>query len=146
MPDKIRDYCAETGQYVPQTKGEIVRCIMESLALKYRQAILGLEEIVGYRIPALHIVGGGCKNKILSQFTANAINRPVYAGPIEATAIGNLAAQLISLGAIGSLAQAREVVRNSFEIEEYVPSETAAWDDAYEKLLALQNRKAEVCG
>ena len=99
---------------------------MESLALKYRQAILGLEEIVGYRIPALHIVGGGCKNKILSQFTANAINRPVYAGPIEATAIGNLAAQLISLGAI--------------------PSETAAWDDAYEKLLALQNRKAEVRG
>lgn len=143
MPDKIRDYCAETGQYVPQTKGEIVRCIMESLALKYRQAIAGLEEIVGYRIPALHIVGGGCKNKILSQFTANAINRPVYAGPVEATAIGNLAAQLISLGAIGTLAEARQVVRNSFAIEEYVPSETAAWDDAYAKLLALQKMKEE---
>lgn len=140
MPNKIMAYCAETNQYVPQTKGEIVRCIMESLALKYRQAIEGLEEIAGYRIPALHIVGGGCKNTILSQFTANAINRPVYAGPIEATAIGNLSAQLISLGAIGSLSEAREVVRNSFPIEEYVPSETAAWDDAYEKLLKLQNR------
>ncbi len=140
MPGKIMEYCAETGQYVPQTKGEIVRCVMEGLALKYRQAIEGLEEIVGYRIPALHIVGGGCKNKILSQFTANAINRPVYAGPIEATAIGNLSAQLISLGAIGSLSEAREVVRNSFPIEEYVPTDTSAWDDAYEKLLKLQQR------
>ena len=140
MPGKIQEYCAETGQYVPQTKGEIVRCIMEGLALKYRQAIEGLEEIVGYRIPALHIVGGGCKNKILSQFTANAINRPVYAGPIEATAIGNLAAQLISLGEIGSLSEAREVIRNSFPIEEYVPDHPAAWDAAYEKLLVLQKK------
>ena len=140
MPDKIKEYCAETGQYVPQTKGEIVRCIMEGLALKYRQAIEGLEEIVGYKIPALHIVGGGCKNKILSQFTANAIQRPVYAGPVEATAIGNLTAQLISLGAIGSLAEGREVIRNSFPIEEYVPAEAAAWDAAYEQLLKLQKK------
>ena len=95
---------------------------------------------MGYRIPALHIVGGGCKNRILSQFTANAINRPVYAGPIEATAIGNLSAQLISLGAIGSLSEAREVVRNSFPIEEYVPADTSVWDDAYETLLKLQQR------
>ncbi len=140
MPVKIQEYCAETGQYVPQTKGEIVRCIMESLALKYRQAIEGLEEIAGYKIPALHIVGGGCKNKILSRFTANAINRPVYAGPIEATAIGNLAAQLLSLGEIGSLSQAREVIRNSFPIEEYVPDAPAEWDAAYETLLKLQQK------
>lgn len=140
MPEKIREYCKETGQFVPSTKGEITRCVMEGLALKYRQAIEGIEEIVGYRIPALHIVGGGCKNTILSQFTANAIGRPVYAGPIEATAIGNLMAQLISLGAIESLEKAREVVRNSFPIEEYVPADTAAWDEAYSKLLALQKK------
>lgn len=140
MPVKIQEYCQETGQYVPQTKGEITRCVMESLALKYRQAIEGLEEIVGYKIPALHIVGGGCKNKILSQFTANAINRPVYAGPIEATAIGNIMTQLISLGAVKSLEEAREVVRNSFPIEEYVPENTGDWDKAYAKLLELQKR------
>ncbi len=140
MPEKIQSYCSETGQFVPKTKGEIVRCVMESLALKYRQAIEGLEEIVGYRIPALHIVGGGCKNTILSQFTANAIGRPVYAGPIEATAIGNLAAQLISLGAIGSLEEAREVVRRSFPIEEYVPEGKSDWDEAYCKLTELQKR------
>ncbi len=140
MPQKIQEYCRETNQSVPQTKGEITRCVMESLALKYRQAIEGLEAIVGYRIPALHIVGGGCKNRILSQFTANAIHRPVYAGPIEATAIGNLSAQLISLGEVGSLAQAREVVRNSFPMEEYIPADTAAWEDAYGVLLKLQKR------
>lgn len=141
MPIKIQEYCKKTGQHVPETKGEITRVVMESLALKYRQAIEGLEEIVGHRIPALHIVGGGCKNKILSQFTANAINCPVIAGPIEATAIGNLSCQLISLGEVANLGQAREVVRNSFPLEEYVPQDVAEWDAAYEKLLKLQQTK-----
>ena len=100
----------------------------------------GLEEIVGYKIPALHVVGGGCQNKLLNQFTANAINRPVYAGPVEATAIGNIATQLISLGAVKSLAEAREVIRNSFEINEYLPEDTAAWEAAYAKLLKLQGK------
>ena len=140
MPKKIQEYCAETGQYVPQTKGEIIRCVNESLALKYRQAIEGLEEIVGYTIPALHVVGGGCQNKLLNQFTANAINRPVYAGPVEATAIGNIATQLISLGAVKSLAEAREVVRNSFDIDEYLPKDGDAWEAAYAKLLKLQGK------
>lgn len=140
MPLKIQDYCRKTGQYVPQTKGEITRVLMEGLALKYRQAIEGLEEIVGYRIPALNIVGGGCKNKILSQFTANAIDRPVIAGPIEATSIGNLACQLISLGEVANLEQAREVVRASFPMEEYEPENVSDWDAAYEKLLKLQGK------
>lgn len=140
MPIKIQEYCKRTGQYVPQTKGEITRVVMEGLALKYRQAIEGLEEIVGYKIPALNIVGGGCKNKILSQFTANAINRPVIAGPIEATSIGNLSSQLISLGEVANLDQAREVVRNSFPMEEYVPQDVAEWDEAYGKLLKLQGK------
>ncbi len=142
MPKKVQDYCARTGQKVPETKGEIVRCVMESLALKYRQAIEGLEEIVGYRIPSLHIVGGGCKEKTLCRFTASAINRPVYAGPVEATAIGNLSTQLISLGEVGSLSEAREVVRNSFPIAEYVPENTSAWDEAYGKLLSIQKMTA----
>jgi len=138
MPEKIQLYCKKTGQYVPQSKGELVRCIMESLALKYRQAIEGLEEIVGYHIPTLHIVGGGCKNTILSRFTANAINRPVIAGPIEATAIGNLSSQLISLGEVSNLAQARQVVRNSFPLETYLPEDAEQWNFAYEKYLKLQ--------
>ncbi len=138
MPVKVQDYCARTGQKVPETKGEIVRCVMESLALKYRQAIEGLEKIVGYKIPSLHIVGGGCKEKTLCRFTASAINRPVYAGPIEATAIGNLSTQLISLGEVGSLDQAREVVANSFPLDVYLPQNPADWDLAYEKLLSLQ--------
>ena len=138
MPLKVQEYCARTGQPVPETKGEIVRCVMESLALKYRQAIEGLEEIVGYKIPALHIVGGGCKEKTLCRFTASAINRPVYAGPIEATAIGNLSTQLISLGEVASLTEAREVVSNSFPLDEYLPQNPSDWEIAYEKLLTLQ--------
>lgn len=138
MPIKIQEYCKETNQPVPETKGEITRCITESLALKYRQAIEGLEEIVGYEIPALHIVGGGCQNKLLNQFTANAIKRPVYAGPVEATALGNIATQLISLGAVSSLEEAREVIRNSFDIEEYLPADAEAWEAAYQRLLKLQ--------
>ena len=98
---------------------------MESLALKYKQAIEGLEKIVGYKIPALHIVGGGCKEKTLCRFTASAINRPVYAGPIEATAIGNLSTQLISLHEVSSLEQAREVVANSFPLDVYLPEYNA---------------------
>lgn len=140
MPVKVQEYCKKTGQKVPETKGEIVRCVMESLALKYRQAIEGLEEIVGYKIPALHIVGGGCKEKTLCQFTANAINRPVYAGPIEATGIGNLSTQLIALGEVASIDQARQVVRNSFPIAEYVPQNAADWENAYEKLLKIQGK------
>ncbi len=140
MPIKIQDYCRRTNQAVPETKGEILRLVMEGLALKYRESIEGLEKIVGYKIPALHIVGGGCKNKVLSQFTANAINRPVYAGPIEATAVGNLVTQLIAMGEIKDLAEAREVVRNSFPIEEYVPADVDAWEDAYNRYKKLTGK------
>ncbi len=138
MPKKIQDYCLRTGQRVPETKGEIIRVVEESLALKYKQCILGLEEITGAPVPSLNIVGGGIKNKILSRFTANAIGRPVYAGPVEATAIGNLSCQLIALGEVSGIDQARDVIRNSFPIEAYQPVNTAAWDAAYEKLLDLQ--------
>ncbi len=137
MPEKIREYCRKTGQAVPETKPQIVRCIMESLALKYRMALEGLEKIVGYPLPRLHIVGGGCKNTMLSQFTANAIARPVIAGPVEATAIGNLTAQLIALGEVKDLPEGRTMIRNSFRLTEYVPEEIGAWDEAYERLIKI---------
>lgn len=137
MPDKVREYCRRTRQTVPESKAAVVRCVMESLALKYRVALEGLDDIVGYRIPVLHIVGGGSKNIMLCRFTANAIGRPVITGPIEATAVGNLACQLIALGEVSGLKQAREVIRNSFPMGEYLPSEGARWDEAYAKFKTI---------
>ena len=131
MPNKIRDFCVRTGQQAPQTKGAIVRCIMESLAMKYRKTLEELEEITGAKIPVLHIVGGGCRNAMLCRFTANAIGRPVIAGPVEATAIGNIICQLLALGEIRSLDEARRMVKQSFPTTEYLPAEADAWNDAY---------------
>ncbi len=140
MPKRIQEYCQESGQAVPQTKGELTRCVLESLALKYRQAIENLESLVGFRIPVLHIVGGGCKDVMLCQYTANAINRPVIAGPVEATAIGNLSAQLLSLGEVSNLQQARNMIRDSFPLKTYSPQDASEWDAAYEILWKLQKR------
>ena len=114
MPEKVVEFCKKTGQSAPADKGSIIRIVMESLALKYRSSVEGLEEIVGNRVPALHIVGGGCKNTVLSQYTADVLNRPVTAGPIEATAIGNVMSQLIALKEIEDVKQAREVVKGHF--------------------------------
>lgn len=131
MPNKVMEFCRRTGQRVPESKGAVVRCIMESLALTYRMAIEGLQEIVGYRIPKLHIVGGGCKNTVLCQFAANATGCEVIAGPVEATAIGNLAAQLIALGEVKDVSQARLLVSRSFPLQVYTPEDRTAWDEAY---------------
>ncbi len=131
MPEKVVAYCRKTGQEAPSDMGSIVRIVMESLALKYRNVIEGLEEITGRKVPVLHIVGGGCKNTILSQYAANVLNRPVTAGPVEATAIGNVICQLIALGEISDLYQAREVVKRSFPTEEYQPQNVEQWEDAY---------------
>ncbi|RCX13221.1 rhamnulokinase [Anaerobacterium chartisolvens] len=141
MPGKIREYCSKTGQRVPETRAEIVRCIMESLALKYKMALYGLENILGYTLPVLHIVGGGCKNVMLSQFTANAIDRPVITGPTEATAVGNLVAQLVALGEVGSLAEGREVVRNSFPCRAYAPADVRQWDEAYGRFISIIDKQ-----
>jgi len=132
-----------TGQKPPESKPAIVRCILESLALKYRMALEGLEGILGYKLPVLHIVGGGCKNTTLSQFTANAIGRPVITGPIEATATGNLVSQLIALGEVGSLKEGRELVRRSFPLVEYTPFSTSAWDDAYVRFSKMIDNSIE---
>jgi rhamnulokinase len=133
MPNKIVEFCKRTGQSVPETKGEIVRCIMESLALKYRMTLFGLEKLVGGEIPVLHILGGGCKNVLLCKLTANAIGRPVIAGPVEATAIGNLTGQLIALGELNGINEARIMIKSSFPTVDYMPENTSEWDDAYER-------------
>ena len=138
MPGRIRAYCAETNQPVPETRGQVARAVYESLALKYRWAVRRLErDILGYDIECLHIVGGGSNNTLLNRMTAGAVGRPVIAGPGEATAIGNLLVQAMALDAVGSLGELRAVVRRSFETAEFLPEETGRWDDAYGRFLVL---------
>ena len=133
MPEAIASFCRRTGQPVPTEDGAFIRCAIESIALKYRYVLHALEELVGRRIETIHVVGGGTQNRQLCQATADACGRVVIAGPVEATAIGNVALQAIAAGAIGSLAQAREIIRDSFAVETYEPREASQWDAAYER-------------
>jgi rhamnulokinase len=135
MPEKIRSYCARTGQRVPQKKGEVLRVALESLAIKYRWGLERLEEMTGKRLDPIHIIGGGSKNRLLNTFTADATGRLVVAGPVEATAIGNLLIQAIGLGDLGSLPEARALVRSSFAVQEYYPGKIDGWDETYGKFL-----------
>jgi len=130
MPKAIQDFCRETKQPVPKTEGELVRCAYESLALKYRQTLGWLEELTGNRIEDIHIVGGGSKSGILNQFAADACQRPVITGPVEATALGNLLVQVRASGELASLAEIREVVRKSSDVATCRPGKPAAWEDA----------------
>ena len=143
MPEKIQRYCAATGQRVPQTKGEIARTVYESLAMCYREAFEGLERLKGGRIDVLHIVGGGARDTLLNQFSADAIGREVIAGPYEATAIGNLMMQVKCTGEVKDFAQMREVIARSFTVERFAPRDIAQWTDAYETYKAIKNRSAE---
>jgi len=133
MPSRIAEFCRETGQKPPESKGQLVRCALESLALTYRKTLAELEDVTGSRIDVVHIVGGGTQNELLCRFAADACNRPVVAGPVEATAIGNVLMQAVALGDLASTAELREVVRNSFSPVRYEPKNTAAWDDAAAK-------------
>ena len=137
MPARIREFCRMTGQPVPEDKGAVVRCALESLALKYRWVLACLEEILGRRLEPIHIVGGGTQNRLLNQFAADATGRRVVTGPIEATAAGNVITQAMALGHIGSLEEGRRVVRESFDVETYEPGGGAEWDEAYGRLQAL---------
>jgi rhamnulokinase len=137
MPRAIQEYCRRTGQAVPETPGEIIRTALEGLALKYRQVLGWLEELAGSHLATIHIVGGGTNNKLLSQLTADATQRRVVAGPVEATAIGNLLMQYIALGEIASIRDAREIVRASFPVEEFTPRSGGAWDEAFARFLGL---------
>ncbi len=131
MPAKIAAFCQKTGQTAPASPGEVVRTCLESLALTYRKTIEGLEEILGRRIGVIHIVGGGAQNELLNQMTADACNRPVVAGPVEATAIGNMLVTAIALGDIKNLDEARTIVKASFDVKRYESRNSSAWDDAY---------------
>ncbi len=132
MPNRIQAYCERTGQAVPKGRGEISRVIYESLALKYRWAVERLEEVLGHPVKVLHIVGGGSKNALLNRFTAEAIKRPVVAGPGEGTVIGNLLMQAKALGAIADIPELRRVVEASFPTETFTPeTDGSAWDAAY---------------
>ena len=140
MPARVQEYCERTGQFVPKGRGQIIRVILESLALKYRWSVDYLEkELLHHPIDALHIVGGGSKNVMLNQFTANALRKSVIAGPSEGTVIGNLLIQAMALGAIGSVQDLRRVVANSFPTRTYQPEgnggDWAAAFARFEKLL-----------
>lgn len=137
MPERVRSYCRRTGQRVPEGPGEIVRIVLESLALKYRQVLEMTERLAGKPFDGLHIVGGGIHNTLLCQWTANAIGRPVWAGPAEGSGIGNLAVQWIASGDFADMSEARRVIRDSFPIATYEPADTAAWDEAYGRCLQL---------
>ncbi len=133
MPNRIRDLCRKTGQPVPEKRGEVVRCIYESLAIKYRVTKDQIETVTGKKYADLHIVGGGTKDKLLSQFTANSTGSRVIAGPIEATALGNMAVQLMAQDAISSLSDARKVIAASFDLKYYQPEDQKTWESALEK-------------
>jgi rhamnulokinase len=137
MPEAIRGFCRRTGQAVPGDEGAVLRCGLESIALKFRHVLGMCETLVGGRIETIHIVGGGIRNRQLCQAAADACGRRVVAGPVEATATGNLMVQAIAAGDAGSIAQSREIIRQSFDVEEYQPRNTAAWDDAYGRFVKI---------
>ncbi len=121
MIDAIKAYCVKTEQPVPATVGEVMQCVYRSLAKCYKDAIEGLSQLTGKRYASINIVGGGCQDTYLNKLTANATGLPVYAGPVEGTAIGNLVVQMIAGGEFDSLQQARNAIKNSFDIKEVLP-------------------------
>jgi rhamnulokinase len=138
MTDAIADFCRHTGQPIPQNKGAIIRYCLESLAMQYRLVARQLEEIYDTQIETLHIVGGGTQNTLLNQLAADATGLTVLTGPVEATVIGNIAMQAIGAGHIGSLAEARTIIRNSFEMKTYTPQDTAEWDEQFDRFMKLK--------
>lgn len=137
MPEAIRRFAARTGQRVPEQDGTVARVALESIAMKFRQVLRQCQEISGQKIETVHIVGGGTRNTLLCQAAADATGCRVVTGPIEATAIGNIMMQAVAAGDVADIHQARAVIRHSFEVVEYEPHNTAHWDDAYERFLAL---------
>ncbi len=138
MPDAIADYCRRTGQRPPGSRGGTIRVALEGLALAYRHTLSQLEEATGRRIRRIHVVGGGARNRLLSRMAADATGRSVYAGPSEATAIGNLLVQAMANGRVRDLPHLRRIVRASTEIEEYEPRGGEGWDEAYDKFVELR--------
>jgi len=139
MPNKIGEFCRKTKQAAPSSVGETIRTCLESLALTYRRTLEGMQDVLGRKMKVIHVVGGGSRNELLNQMTADACGIPVIAGPVEATAAGNILVQAMTLDSIKSLADAREVVRRSFDVKRYDPRDTKRWDAAYAKYQQLVN-------
>lgn len=137
IPERVREFCRKTGQYVPETVGEIMRCIYESLAMKYRLTFEKLRECTERDYPVIHVIGGGTKDGLLCQMTANSCDRTVKAGPIEATVMGNVAVQLMSDGSVKNIGQARKIVADSSELKTFEPKDTDKWAKAYEDFLKV---------
>ena len=135
MPQAIRDFCRRTGQPVPADEGAVIRCCLDSLAMTFRRVLGMCEELVGGRIETIHLLGGGTQNRQLCQAAADAAGRRVVVGPIEATATGNIMMQAVSAGDVAAIADAREIVRRSFDVQELLPRNTSAWNDAWPRFV-----------
>lgn len=138
MVERIQAFCRKTNQPIPETQAEVVRCILESLALEYRWSTERLRELSGKSLPVIHIIGGGSRNGLLNQFTADATGCQVVAGPVEATAIGNILLQAIGLRHLSSLDDGRALVRRSFDVTSFEPHTSSVWNEAYSRYLALR--------
>lgn len=143
LPRRVREFCRRTGQHVPETVGEVMRCIYESLALKYRYTLSQLEDTTGKKYPVIHMVGGGTKDNLLCRMTANACNVNVVAGPVEATVFGNVAMQFIAGGEIADISEARKVIADSQPLITYTPADAAQWDEAYARFTAVLESQAK---
>ena len=132
MIEAIKDFCESHDQDLPESVGEISRTVFESLAFKYREIMMNLEDVINKKIKILHIIGGGSQNALLNQFTANILNIPVKAGPFEATAIGNILVQALALGKIKDIAELRQIVKKSFPIKNHTPKNTEKWEEAFQ--------------
>ena len=137
MPEAIAGFCRETGQPPPLTEGDLVRCVLESLALKYNLVLGWIEELTSCRVEVIHVVGGGARNALLNQFTADACQRRVLAGPVEATVLGNVLMQARTFGETGSLSELRMAARVSSDLQEFIPSDSSGWSDARDRMLQL---------
>ena len=137
MPSKVEAFCRQSRQPTPEGPGEIIRTLLESLALTYRRTLEGLEDILGRKIGVVHIVGGGCQNELLNQMTADACGRTVVCGPVEATAAGNVLTQALATGDVKDLNGIRAIIRNSFEVKRFEPRDPAVWDRAYTRFMEV---------
>lgn len=142
MPGKIRAYCRESGQPVPETAGQLVRCIYESLAMKYRLALGQIRQCTGRRFTVLHLLGGGARDGFLCQLAADSLGMPVAAGPVEATALGNILLQLVALGEIEDIRAGRELAARTGNLTWYDPLHPAGWDGAYRRFIEIIHREA----
>lgn len=133
MPRRLTTYLSEHGQPAPELRGDLLRIVYENMALQYRKYVTGLEAVTGREIGQIHLVGGGSRNELLNQFAANALNRPVIAGPVEATAVGNIVAQMLADESMGSVDEARQMICDSFDEKLFLPFDKFRWEDAAQR-------------